>query len=157
MKPRGIRRMLLLAIPLAMVALAATWLAAGPLDLDHEPQVEAGPPGLQQADTSPGDVPADWTYEQVYDDWPEQPRDKVLYVGYNTGDDKPVAAQLQCPCGCGLRMRISLREQDDPHWVFSAVDGKPTLAPSVWWNSGCESHFILSAGRIYFIPPQPLN
>jgi hypothetical protein len=127
----------------AALALGSAWLLAE--------RVQSTAPVADPAPPVSLPLPA-WTFEEV-SDWPQSPQPEVLYVGIPAGEAAPVAAMLLCPCGCGDIVRISLREQDDPHWYFSADEaGRPTLVPSIWRGSGCESHFTLTGGRLAMIP-----
>ena len=59
------------------------------------------------------------------------------------------AAAMLCPCGCGEVIQLNLLPQVRPRWaVEEHIDGTLTLAPSVWRQKGCRSHFILREGRI---------
>jgi hypothetical protein len=51
---------------------------------------------------------------------------------------------LVCPCGCGEQLPINLDDRAGPAWrLYRARNGAITLYPSVWRESGCESHFIV--------------
>jgi hypothetical protein len=59
------------------------------------------------------------------------------------------AAAMICPCGCGDVIELNLLKQARPCWsVQEHSDGTVTLAPSVWRQKGCRSHFLLRHGRI---------
>lgn len=59
------------------------------------------------------------------------------------------AAAMMCPCGCGQVIELNLLKQTRPCWsVQEHADGTVTLAPSVWRQKGCRSHFLLRHGRI---------
>jgi hypothetical protein len=59
------------------------------------------------------------------------------------------AAAMICPCGCGDVIELNLLKRARPCWgVQEHSDGTITLAPSVWRQKGCRSHFILRRGRI---------
>ena len=62
------------------------------------------------------------------------------------------AAALVCPCGCGDVIELSLSPESKTFWKLSIDDGRPTLNPSVWRNSGCRSHFWVRRGRIRWCP-----
>lgn len=56
---------------------------------------------------------------------------------------------FKCPCGCGKTIELLLPQDMKPRWTCSVDDtGRPTLHPSVWLKSGCESHFWVREGRI---------
>src|SRR5438046_1670937 len=62
---------------------------------------------------------------------------------------RPRVLLLMCPCGCGEELAIMLDDQAGPAWRFYRRGGSVTLFPSVWRDTGCESHFILWKDRIY--------
>jgi len=56
---------------------------------------------------------------------------------------------LMCPCGCGEQLPINLDQRAGPAWrIYKARNGAVTLYPSVWRESGCESHFVIWRDRI---------
>ena len=58
---------------------------------------------------------------------------------------------MSCPCGCGDELPINLDNRAGPAWRLY-VRGKPpkyTLYPSVWRDTGCESHFIVWRSDIF--------
>lgn len=61
---------------------------------------------------------------------------------------------LSCPCGCGERFPINLDPRSGPAWrAYNAEAGKLSLFPSVWRDTGCQSHYIIWRGRIYLFGP----
>jgi hypothetical protein len=51
---------------------------------------------------------------------------------------------LSCPCGCGAELSINLDSRAGPAWrLYRGRNDALTLYPSVWRESGCESHFII--------------
>jgi hypothetical protein len=50
---------------------------------------------------------------------------------------------LSCPCGCGEQLPVNLDARAGPAWRFYRSGPAITLFPSVWRESGCESHFII--------------
>jgi hypothetical protein len=57
---------------------------------------------------------------------------------------------LVCPCGCGEQLPINLDQRAGPAWrIYKAKNGSVTLYPSVWRESGCESHFIIWRDQIW--------
>lgn len=71
----------------------------------------------------------------------------VLYL-IGEGDD-PWFAAMRCPCGCGRRHEMNLLPDDHPAWrlEFDRM-GAPSLHPSIWLKTGCESHFFLRRGKV---------
>jgi hypothetical protein len=68
---------------------------------------------------------------------------------YAIGEGVPWLAALQCPCGCGEIVQLSLLENDRPRWrLRKEKDGTATLSPSIWRSKGCKSHFFLRNGLI---------
>lgn len=56
---------------------------------------------------------------------------------------------LKCPCGCGEELPINLDCRAGKAWRYYRDTGiGVTLFPSVWRDTGCESHFIVWRGRI---------
>lgn len=76
---------------------------------------------------------------------PSRLRPHLLYaIGY-----PPWSAALQCPCGCGAIIQLSLLQDDSPRWVLTIDEEEtPTLFPSVWRRAGCHSHFLLKKGKV---------
>lgn len=62
----------------------------------------------------------------------------------------PRLLMLVCPCGCGEQLPINLDQRAGPAWrIYKAKNGAVTLYPSVWRESGCESHFIIWRNQIW--------
>ena len=57
---------------------------------------------------------------------------------------------MACPDGCGEMLTINLDGRAGKAWRFYAQGNDLSLFPSVWRDSGCESHFILWRSRIYW-------
>lgn len=75
--------------------------------------------------------------------------EKKLYV---LGDDEcEWAAAMNCPCGCGSAIHLSLAPDSRPTWrVRRHRNGTVSLLPSVWRTVGCRSHFVLYKGKIFW-------
>lgn len=74
---------------------------------------------------------------------PKDLKPYVLYVSkeYNT------AAHL-CACGCGSKIRTPLGATE---WTFVETEDGPTLSPSIGnWQQQCQSHYLITSGRIYW-------
>jgi hypothetical protein len=57
---------------------------------------------------------------------------------------------LMCPCGCGEQFPINLDSRAGPAWrLYRGQNESLTLYPSVWRESGCESHFIIWRDQIF--------
>lgn len=61
-------------------------------------------------------------------------------------------AAMQCPCGCGDTLQLSLHPDASPRWTLRRHwDGAPTVSPSIWRRAGCRSHFLLQHGRVRWV------
>jgi hypothetical protein len=73
-------------------------------------------------------------------------RAKIYLAGEG---DNLWAASMICPCGCGAVIELNLLKQARPCWSAQEhPDGTVSLAPSVWRQKGCRSHFFVRHGRI---------
>jgi hypothetical protein len=62
---------------------------------------------------------------------------------------RPRLFLLSCPCGCGEEFPINLDARAGPAWrLYGGARTALSLFPSVWRESGCESHFIIWRNRI---------
>jgi hypothetical protein len=56
---------------------------------------------------------------------------------------------VRCPDGCGENVPINLDQRSGPAWHL--YDGETlTVYPSIWRESGCESHFVIWRNRIWW-------
>lgn len=62
---------------------------------------------------------------------------------------RPRLLVLMCPCGCGEVFATNIDKQAGKAWRLYRNRGSVSLFPSVWRDTGCESHFIISRGKIY--------
>jgi hypothetical protein len=62
---------------------------------------------------------------------------------------RPRLLVLMCPSGCGEVFSINLDGQAGKAWRLYRKRGSITLFPSVWRDTGCQSHFIISRDQIY--------
>ena len=62
---------------------------------------------------------------------------------------RPRVLILACPCGCGEELAINLDNQAGPAWRLYRRNRAVTIFPSVWRETGCESHFIVWKDQIY--------
>lgn len=53
-----------------------------------------------------------------------------------------------CPCGCGSRVRLNLDARVGKRWRVWVNNGRATVFPSVWLDTGCRSHFLISSNRV---------
>ena len=70
----------------------------------------------------------------------------VVIVGHK---DLPKWALMQCPCGCGELLTLSLMKNFRPYWNYK-IDkwNRITLSPSIWKKDGCRSHFFIKKGKV---------
>jgi hypothetical protein len=51
---------------------------------------------------------------------------------------------LLCPCGCGEALPINLDPRSAPAWsLYDRKDSGLSIFPSIWRDTGCQSHFII--------------
>src|SRR5579863_6842360 len=55
---------------------------------------------------------------------------------------------MKCPDGCGEIISVNLDRRAGPAWRLYKRRGLWSLYPSIDKPEGCESHFILSYGKI---------
>jgi hypothetical protein len=71
---------------------------------------------------------------------------------------RPRALVFKCPCGCGDIVTINLDRRSGKAWVHYSLKGRGlSLYPSVWRDSGCESHFVLWNNYICWFDGDWLN
>ncbi len=88
-------------------------------------------------------------YYQEYSDLPEQPAPNELAIAGTRG--RPKWALIDCPCGRGHTILLTLSTNDMPHWTVGLDDKSlPSLSPSVDRNRGKPDrcHFWLRHGKI---------
>jgi len=96
--------------------------------------------------TSPNPIKAIHTHDR---DYPQDtiPADTVIL--YCAGSRIPWIAAMNCPCGCGEHIHLSLLENESPHWRYIRHDDDTvSFSPSIQRTKGCMSHFHLLNGRI---------
>lgn len=72
------------------------------------------------------------------------PGDAVLIVR-----GQPRWLFLKCPCGCGEEIPINLDQRAGKAWrIYGSKEVGLTIFPSVWRDTGCQSHFIVWRSRI---------
>ena len=57
---------------------------------------------------------------------------------------------MKCPCGCNEDLPVNLDGRAGPAWRYypNNISGM-SVYPSVWRDTGCQSHFIIRRGIIY--------
>jgi Family of unknown function (DUF6527) len=90
-------------------------------------------------------IRAELTTREGADEFLKAPGDAVLiYRG------TPRWLLLQCPCGCGEQIPVNVDKRAGRAWRFyRGVDKQVTLFPSVWRDTGCQSHFVIWRDRIF--------
>lgn len=58
---------------------------------------------------------------------------------------------LRCPDGCGEDLPVNLDGRSGPAWKLYSRPRGLTLYPSVWRDSGCESHFIIWNDNVFWL------
>jgi hypothetical protein len=81
------------------------------------------------------------------DEMPDRLKSSTVYL---CGEGEHLwAAAMVCPCGCGEVIQLNLLKQVRPYWnAVEHPDGAVSLAPSVWRQKGCRSHFFIRKGRV---------
>jgi hypothetical protein len=63
---------------------------------------------------------------------------------------RPRLLLLACPCGCGEELPINLDARAAPAWrLYRNRRAGMSLFPSVWRETGCESHFVIWRDKIF--------
>jgi len=58
---------------------------------------------------------------------------------------------MRCPDGCGEAITLNLDPRTDKAWrIYKSKKGL-TLFPSVWRDTGCQSHFVVWNDSIYWV------
>lgn len=56
---------------------------------------------------------------------------------------------LRCPCGCGEEIPVNLDSRAGKAWrLYGFPTEDLTVFPSIWRDTGCESHFVIWRGHI---------
>ena len=65
---------------------------------------------------------------------------------------RPRLLLISCPCGCGDEFPINLDQRSGRAWRLYRNDRKGlSLFPSVWRESGCESHYVIWRDQILLL------
>lgn len=56
---------------------------------------------------------------------------------------------MRCPCGCGEDIPVNIDPRAGKAWRLYHDKYGVSLFPSVWRDTGCESHFIVLRSQIY--------
>lgn len=71
-------------------------------------------------------------------------------------EEQPRWLVMTCPCGCGDEIRVNLDHRSGPAWrIYTSPQGRLSVYPSVWRDSGCGSHFIIWSDRLYLFGRYP--
>lgn len=86
----------------------------------------------------------------------QQPANRALVSGVLyivRGEPTPKWAVMQCPCGCGEKLQLSLNPTRRPRWsVHRDRLRRVTVDPSVRQTGGCRAHFWIRRGLIEWCP-----
>jgi len=64
---------------------------------------------------------------------------------------RPRSLVCMCPCGCGDELTLNLDDRIGKAWDFFLRTRGFSLYPSVWRDSGCESHFVIWNSRVFWL------
>src|SRR5439155_5771117 len=64
---------------------------------------------------------------------------------------------MACPDGCGDVLTLNLDSRAGRPWKLYRERDQISLYPSVWRDSGCESHFIVWRSRIFWCDYDPIE
>ena len=74
---------------------------------------------------------------------------RTVYIVQEDGYLEHVS--MVCPCSCREILHMNLIPDERPCWsVTNHSDGTISLHPSVWRKRGCQSHFWVRHGRIFW-------
>lgn len=62
----------------------------------------------------------------------------------------PRTIVMVCPDGCGEILTVNLDQRAGKAWRKYDRNGKLTIYPSVWRDTGCRAHFIIWNDRIFW-------
>jgi hypothetical protein len=84
------------------------------------------------------------------DDLPTTPPPRtVFFVGASS---RPKWLALDCPCGRGHQILLSLQVTHRPRWTLTVRDNVATVAPSIDRRDGAHRcHFWLEQGRVRWV------
>lgn len=73
----------------------------------------------------------------------------MVYVSADKSHEWYMA--MQCPCGCGEVIELSLLPHRRPRWsIHWGLLGTISVNPSIWRTKNCRSHFFLTNNKIYW-------
>lgn len=73
----------------------------------------------------------------------KKPGDAALVI---RGRERSIV--MICPDGCGDLLTINLDPRTGPAWRRYGSTDALTIYPSIWRDSGCNSHFIVWRGKV---------
>lgn len=85
------------------------------------------------------------------EDVPQEPNPRRAYL--SGPDGLPKWLTLECPCGTGHTLVLSLQKTHKTHWSAEVLDARLTLRPSVDYRPAEEHrcHFWLRNGRVRWV------
>lgn len=63
---------------------------------------------------------------------------------------------MSCPDGCGETLTVNLDGRAGKAWRKYERNGKLSIYPSIWRDTGCRAHFIIWKDRILWCEPTEL-
>ncbi len=88
---------------------------------------------------------------ELVEDLPRELQAGRIYV---VGEGRHIwSVALLCPCSCGDTIQLNALPEARPRWrVRRHRDGRVSLMPSVWRNTGCRSHLFVRGGVVEWVP-----
>jgi hypothetical protein len=77
----------------------------------------------------------------------EHDRDAIALI-HRGGKYRSVV--FACPSNCGDLIVLNLDSRAGPAWRVKLSEGRVSLLPSVWRDSGCGSHFIVWESEVWW-------
>jgi hypothetical protein len=104
-------------------------------------------------------VQTPWFYRRKFrivrsEELPDKLKKHKLYA---IGEDVPWLAALQCPCGCGEIVQLSLLENDRPRWrLRKEKDGTAPSHPQFGKAKGANPTFFSETGLLSGATPDAI-
>ncbi|MGB2870132.1 MAG: DUF6527 family protein [Bacteroidota bacterium] len=82
---------------------------------------------------------------------------EAIDVVRNPGDTvliergRPRSLVCMCPCGCNSPITLNLDRRTGKAWILYQRKRGVSLYPSVWRDSGCESHFVIWNNKVFWL------
>lgn len=70
-----------------------------------------------------------------------------IYISFDDG--QWCYLLMECPCGCGAYIDLSLIKGLKPRWEIQFhLNGTISISPSIWRKYKCKSHFFYKKGKV---------